>query len=223
MLTQGKRRYVFFSGYRLAGCDRCSGLNSLFLFTSDDGKDWKLLAHKETHANSGWNLDTSKISWLETGQGLWGTIGEGGYMQGGVSKGIVQILHDDGRNIRETVIPTSFENSGMADCDDEEYLQITKKGQAECYANEAVLEATVEVRHDLPATGNTYPLQVTVNGYDGMKLVGESKDAKTQPAKEYKQEKFLFSYDANMHEYITPADYPASLNFSYFRGIPAVP
>ena len=27
-----------------------------------------------------------------------------------------------------------------------------------------------------------------MNGYDGMKLVGEGKDAKTQPVKEYKQE-----------------------------------
>lgn len=222
--AQGKRRYVFFSGDKLVSCHGCTGLDSLFVFTSADGKDWQLLAHKETEGGNGsWGKSSSEVKWLETGQGLWGTIGEGGYMQGGVSKRIVQILHDDGRNIRETVIPTSFENSGMADCDDEEYLQITKKGQAECYANESVLEATVEVRHDLPATGNTYPLQVTVNGYDGMKLVGESKDAKTQPAKEYKQEKFLFSYDANMHEYITPADYPSSLNFSYFRGIPAVP
>lgn len=42
---QGRRRYVFFSGDYLDTVHVMSGLDSLFIFTSVDDKDWSVLAH----------------------------------------------------------------------------------------------------------------------------------------------------------------------------------
>ena len=70
------------------------------------------------------------------------------------------------------------------------------------------IEADIQIRNELPAVGGLYPIQLTVNGYEGLKLVGKGKKAKTQPIKKYKNEKFLFSYNPDKHEYITPADFP---------------
>jgi len=210
---QGKRRYVFFSGDYLDTVHAATGLDALFIFTSADGKDWSVLAHKETYAVGGWGQATGEIKWLETGPGLWGIMSEGGYTQGGATEGSTHILHDDGKEIREASISTYIDTTAIADCGDKEYLKIAERSQADCYASNISLEGTVEIRNDLPAMGNTYPLQVTVNGYDGMKLVGKGKKAKTQPIKEYKNEKFLFSYNPDKHEYVMPADYPKSLRF----------
>ena len=212
--AQGKRRYVFFSGDKLVSCHGCTGLDSLFVFTSADGKDWQLFAHKETEGGNGsWGKSSSEVKWLETGPDVWGVITEGGFSQGGAMEDSTQILHDDGKEIYATLIPTLSDNTGIEDCDDKEFLKIAEKSQAECYANQTDLKATIEVRHDLSAVGNTYPVQVTVNGYEGMKLAGKGKNAKAQPLKEYKDKKYLFSYDANKHEYVMPADYPKSLDF----------
>ena len=212
--AQGKRRYVFFSGDKLVSCHGCTGLDSLFVFTSADGKDWQLLAHKETEGGNGsWGKSSSEAKWLETGPGVWGVITEGGFSQGGATEGSTHILHDDGKEIREAAISTYIDTTAIADCGDKEYLKIAERSQAYCYASNISLEGTVEIRKDLPAMGNTYPLQVTVNGYDVMKLVGKGKKAKTQPTKEYKNEKFLFSYNPDKHEYVMPADYPKSLRF----------
>ena len=172
-----------------------------------------MLSHKETDGGGSWGKGSGAVKWQETGPGVWGVITEGSFSQGGATQGITQILHDDGKEIRETVIPTLAETTGMADCDDKEYLKMAEKSQAECYANETALEATVKVRKDLPAVGNTYPLQVTINGYDGLKSVGKGKKAKTQPIKAYKNQKFLFPYNPDKHEYMMPADYPKSLRF----------
>jgi len=214
---QGKRRYVFFSGDYLDTVHAATGLDALFIFTSADGKDWSVLTHKETYAVGGWGQATGEIKWLETGPGLWGTMSEGGYTQGGATEGSTHILHDDGKEIREAAIPTYIDTTAsMLDCSDAEYLQETnrnERNEADCYASNISLEGTVEIRKDLPAMGNAYPLQVTVNGYDGMKLVGKGKKAKIQPIKEYKNEKFLFSYNPDKHEYVMPADYPKSLKF----------
>lgn len=213
--AQDKRRYIFFSGSTLQmACRGCSGLDSLFIFTSPDGKDWSLLTHKETDGGGPWGQGSGEVKWQEFGPGLWGVISEGGFTQGGATEGATQILHDDGKEIREAAIPTYIDTTAsMLDCSDAEYLQETNRNEADCYASNISLEGTVEIRKDLPAMGNTYPLQVTVNGYDGMKLVGKGKKARTQPIKEYKNEKFLFSYNPDKHEYVMPADYPKSLKF----------
>lgn len=208
---QGKRRYVFFSGDNLNHAHVMSGLDALFIFTSIDGKDWSALTRKETYAVGGWGQATGEIKWLETGPGLWGVMSEGGYTQGGATEGSTHILHDDGKEIREAAIPTYIDTTAMADCNDAEYLQETNKNEADCYARNISLEGTIEIRKDLPAMGNTYPLQVTINGHEGLKLVGKGKNARTQPIKEYKNEKFLFSYNPDKHEYVMPADYPKSL------------
>ncbi len=211
--TRDKRRYVFFSGDSLMTCHGCSGLDSLFIFTSTDGKDWSLFSHKETSSGGSWGQGSDEVKWQEFGPGLWGVISEGGFTQGGATEGATLILHDDGKEIREAVISTYIDTTAIADCGDKEYLKIAERSQADCYASNISLEGTVVIRNDLPAMGNTYPLQVTVNGYDGMKLVGKGKKAKTQPIKEYKNEKFLFSYNPDKHEYVMPADYPKSLRF----------
>ena len=217
--AQGKRRYIFLSGDRLTGCKDCLGLNSLFVFTSTDGKDWQLVKHKEIEGGHGyWGRGSVNVKWLETGPGLWGIASEQDYMLGGERRSTV-ILHDDGKEIRDTVIRTYFDGLGGPEyCNDEKNLKLSNVTQAECYANSVNLKATIDERKDLPAVDNTYPLQVTVDGYDGMKLIGEGKDAKGQPIKEYKQEKFIFSYDAEKHDYITPANYPEALTSSAIKG-----
>ena len=208
--AQGKRRYIFFSGDKLVSCHGCVGLDSLFVFTSANGKDWQLFAHKETPGGSGsWGKSSTEAGWQETGPGLWGVITEVGLSQGGASEGSTQILHDDGKEIRMDLIPTLSYSTGAEDCNDKESLNI--QSQEKCYESQTELKGTVEVRKDLPAVGNTYPVQVTLNGYDGMKLTGDGKDAKTQPIKEYKDKKFVFPYDAEKHRYVMPEDYPSSL------------
>ena len=203
--AQGKRRYIFFSGETVDTGHSLAGLDALFVFTSADGKDWTLLAHKEADAANGFGEATREIKWLETGAGLWGVMSEGGFTQGGVTEGSTQILFDDGKEIRRSNIATYY--GVVNDCDDAEDLQAAEKSKADCYAEKVEIKATVEVRHDLPAVGNVYPLQLTVKGYDGLKLTGEGKNAKTQPIKEYKDKKFVFSYDADKHKFVAPADY----------------
>ena len=217
--AQGKRRYIFLSGDRLTGCKDCLDLNSLFVFTSIDGEDWQLVDHTDIVGSNGdWGRGSVDVKWLETGPGLWGIASEQDYMLGGERRSTV-ILHDDGKEIRDTVIRTYFDGLGGPEyCNDEKNLKLSNVTQAECYANSVNLKATIDVRKDLPAVDNTYPLQVTVDGYDGMKLMGEGKDAKGQPIKEYKQEKFIFSYDAEKHDYITPANYPEALKSSAIKG-----
>ena len=204
--AQGKRRYILFSGDNLAYCHGCPGLDSLFIFTSTDGKDWSLLSHKETNASGPWGQGSSEVEWQEIGPGSWGIMNEGVDAHNSTAYGVTKILRDDGEVIREAAITFYFSNGGAVGCG-EEFDDIDKKKLPDC----AELDGTVEIRKDLPAMGNTYPLQVTINGYEGLKLVGKGKNARTQPIKEYKNEKFLFSYNPDKHEYIMPTDYPKSL------------
>lgn len=212
--AQGKRRYVYFTGDRLYSPDIYSS-NILFVFTSADGKDWQLLDHKEANYPTH-NADApdSKEKWLETGPGLWGIANEVGIVSNGDVEVAIRILHDDGKEIRESLIPTRYKMSKTERCKDSEYLKSMKQSPADCYAEISELNATIDVRKDLPAVDNTYPLQVTLDGYYGMKMADKERDAKLQPIKEYKRQAFIFSYDPENVRYGWPADFPKIYSYT---------
>lgn len=206
--AQGKRRYVYFTGNGLYSPD-IEGSNFLFVFTSADGKDWQLLGHKEA------NFTASKDpKWMEIGPGLWGVANEVGTVSDGDVEVAIRILHDGGKDIRESLIPTRYKVSGTERCKDSEYLKSMKQSPADCYAEISELNATIDVRKDLPAVDNTYPLQVTLDGYYGMKMADKGKDAKLQPIKEYKRQAFIFSYDPEKVRYGWPADFPKFYSYT---------
>ena len=210
---QGKLRYILFSGNSIATGHSESGLDSLFIFSAEgDGKNWKLLSRKETNAANSWGAGTTEAKWMEFGPGLWGIVSEGGFSTMGIEQSIHHILLYDGKEIHKSVIPVAFANGAAGGCGDGDVS--AKNADKEKLPDCAELEAKIKIRHDLPATSGIYSLQVSVNGYDGLKLIkAKGKKSVLKPIKEYKNKKFLFPYNPDKHEYVMPADYPKSLRF----------
>ena len=75
--------------------------------------------------------------------------------------------------------------------------------------------ATLNIRRDLAPVSNTWPLEISVSGYAGRKVSGREANGafRLAPVKEYRQEKFLFPYDAAKHDYQTPGDYPLRMDW----------
>ena len=108
--AQGRRRYLFFSGENLNHAHLMSGLDSLFVFDSVNGRDWRLLTRKETDAMGGWGWGqaTRSIQWLEIGPGLWAVMSKSGFRTGGETVSSARILYEDDGKIRHTAIPIAF-------------------------------------------------------------------------------------------------------------------
>ena len=60
--AQGRRRYLFFSGENLNHAHAMSGLDSLFVFDSVNGRDWRLLTRKEADAMGGWGWGRQPVA-----------------------------------------------------------------------------------------------------------------------------------------------------------------
>ena len=83
-------------------------------------------------------------------------------------------------------------------------------GAKEHLANTKDLQATLNIRRDLNPVGNSWPLEITLNGYDGRTISGRENNGayRLAPIKEYRQEKYTFPYDATKHDYQMPDNYP---------------
>ena len=64
------------------------------------------------------------------------------------------------------------------------------------------------VGEDLPAVGNVYPLELSLDGFIGMAKAGKDKNARPKPVKTFKGEKFIWPFDADKHAYIEPKGFP---------------
>lgn len=201
---QKKMRYIIFTGDTVEPASRVeSGILSFFSFTSDDGKNWHPVSQKDRDIGN-LGIAPKEWQWLEIGPDLYGAVVNTGYGTMGVNWSANIILYEKDKEIRETYIPTYYSNTAAGGCGIEDMDEINTEALPRC----TEIEADMQIRNELSAVGGLYPIQLTVNGYEGLKLVGKGKKAKTQPIKEYKNEKFLFSYNPDKHEYITPADFP---------------
>ncbi len=194
--TVAGRRYLIFAGDSLYTAHSESGLVSLFAFDKE-GKDGTPARQFQGHFGR-YGDAPDEWSWQEYGKDIWGASAYDGDLGGGAGWSWQVMLIDDGKEIRLADVPTSYgnfiEDEGEEVCEPEDL--------AECKG----LDAEYKVRQDLPAVAGLYPLEATVNGFIGMKK-GE-KGAKPQRLKEFKNEKFLFSYDADKHNYVKPKDFP---------------
>ena len=214
--AQGRRRYLFFSGENLNHAHLMSGLDSLFVFDSVNGRDWRLLTRKETDAMGGWGWGqaTRSIQWLEIGPDLWGVMSKNGFRTGGETVSSARILYDDDGKIRHTVIPIAFNihddfcDPAVTDFCDNDWQD--EAGAARELAGSAALRGVLSVRRDLPPEVGFYPLQVTVDGYRGRKITDRRDNGAfvITPVQVFQQQPYLFHYAAAQQDYVMPADFP---------------
>ena len=178
----------FFSGENLNHAHLMSGLDSLFVFDSVNGRDWRLLTRKETDAMGGWGWGqaTRSIQWLEIGSGLWAVMSKSGFRTGGETVSSARILYEDDGKIRHTVIPIAFN------------------------IHDDFCDPAVSVRRNLPPEADFYPLQVTVDGYRGRKITGRRDNGAfvITPVLVFQRQPYLFHYDAAQQDYVMPTDFP---------------
>ena len=214
--AQGRRRYLFFSGENLNHAHLMSGLDSLFVFDSVNGRDWRLLTRKETDAMGGWGWGqaTRSIQWLEIGPGLWGVMSKNGFRTGGETVSSARVLYDDNGKIRHTAIPIAFNihddfcDPAVTDFCDNDWQD--EAGAARELAKSAALRGVLSVRRNLPPEAGFYPLQVTVDGYRGRKITGRRDNGAfvITPVLVFQRQPYLFHYDAAQQDYVMPTDFP---------------
>ena len=191
--TVAGRRYLIFAGDSLHTPHSESGLVSLFVFDKE-GKDGTPMRQFQGHFGK-YGGAPEEWSWQEYGKDIWGASAYDGDIAWGQGWSWLLMLIDDGKEIRLADVPVSYGNfSEDLGCEPEDLDKCME------------LNAEYKVRQDLPAVAGLYPLEATVNGFIGMKK-GE-KGAKPQRLKEFKNEKFIFSYDADKHNYVEPKDFP---------------
>lgn len=195
--TMAGRRYLIFAGDSLYTPHSESGLVALFAFDKE-GKDGKPARQFQGHFGE-YGYAPDEWSWQEYGKDIWGASAYDGDLVGGTGSSWQMMLIDDGKEIRLASVPTIYSNFSEDAGED-------KGCEPEDLAKCMDLNAEYKVRQDLPAVAGLYPLEATVNGFVGMKK-GE-KDAQPQRLKEFKNEKFIFSYDADKHNYVKPKDFP---------------
>ena len=193
--TVAGRRYLIFAGDSLHTAHSESGLVSLFVFDKE-GKDGTPTRQFQEHFGK-YGGAPEEWSWQEYGKDIWGASAYDGDLGGGASWSWLVMLIDDGKEIRLADVPTAYSNFIEDEYEGYEPTDLAKFME---------LNAEYKVRQDLPAVAGIYPLEATVNGFIGMKK-GE-KGAKPQRLKEFKNEKFIFSYDADKHNYVKPKDFP---------------
>ena len=209
--TQDKRRYLLFTGKNLNEGHASAGLAVLFAFTEENG-GWRETAHGQTEAGE-WGDAPEDWQWQEFGPGYWGAVGKSGFVQGGGLEEAFNILHDDGERIASSTIPATSSYDEFCDPAVEKFCDNFWEGEAgakEHLANTKDLQATLNIRRDLNPVGNSWPLEITLNGYDGRKITGRENNGayRLAPIKEYRQEKYTFPYNATKHDYQMPDNYP---------------
>mgnify|MGYP000850808241 FL=1 len=211
--SSGKRRYLLFTGRNLNDGHAAGGLVSLFVF-SGNGEQWQEVAHGYTAAG-GWGEAPDEWQWQEFGPGHWGALGRSGYSQGGALEETFVILHDEGDRVSSNAILATSSYEGLCAAEDEDCRWESEAEANEQLANTSDLQATLNIRRDLAPVSNTWPLEISVSGYAGRKVSGREANGtfRLAPVKEYRQEKFLFPYDAAKHDYQTPGDYPLQMDW----------
>ncbi|WP_040389448.1 hypothetical protein [Cardiobacterium valvarum] len=128
---------------------------------------------------------------------MWGATTFTGDAAWGGSWSSQVILLDDGKAVHAAFVPSGFSNFSEEDgCEPEDLSQC------------ADVQVKYAVREDLPAVGNVYPLELSLDGFIGMAKSGKDKNARPKPVKTFKGEKFIWPFDAEKHAYIEPKGFP---------------
>lgn len=210
--AQGKRRYLFFRGDNLSGAHAASGLVVLHAFTAENGA-WRETARVQSEVGE-LGRAPEAWQWQELGAGYWGVSGQSSFTANGETTGSLTLLYDDGERLAKSHIPLTYSlDADFCDPTVEKLCDNAWEGEngaTETLANSADLHGIATIRRDLAPSGNFWPLEISISGFKGRKISGhESNGAyRLAPIKEYRQDKYLFRYDAAKHAYQMPDDYP---------------
>ena len=196
-VAAGKRRYLLFAGDNLHTPHSAPGMIALFAFSSADGKDWQPATQYQGEGFGKYGIAPTEWQWQLFGKDVWGATTFTGDAAWGGSWSSQGILLDDGKAIHAAFVPSGFSNFSEEDgCEPEDLSQC------------ADVQVKYAVREDLPAVGNVYPLELSLDGFIGMAKSGKGKNAKPKPVKTLKGEKFIWQFDADKHTYVEPKGFP---------------
>ena len=215
--AQGKRRYLLMRGDNLSGGHAFTGLVALHAFTAENGA-WQETARVQSEVGE-WGRAPKAWQWQELDAGYWGVSGQSSYTANGETTGGLTLLHDDSDRLAVSYIPLTY--SRDADfCDPAEQKTCDnawedENGAKETLANSADLHGILTIRRDLAASGKHWPLEIRVSGFKGRKISGSETNGayRIVPIKAYRQDKYLFRYDAAKHAYHMPDDYPFNIQY----------
>lgn len=196
-VAAGKRRYLLFAGDNLHTPYSAPGMVALFAFSSADGKDWQPAVQYQGEGFGKYGIASTEWQWQLFGKEVWGATTFTGDAAWGGSWSSQVILLDDGKAVHAAFVPSGFSNFSEEDgCEPEDLSQC------------ADVQVKYAVREDLPAVGNVYPLELSLDGFIGMAKAGKDKNARPKPVKTFKGEKFIWPFDADKHAYIEPKGFP---------------
>lgn len=193
----GKQLYLLMRGNTIVpetheetdGYHAQSGEVGMFVFRQN-GADWQLSHAKADIAVGAFGQAPKDWTMHQFGQNVWGFLQETGDMHQGYAGSQYVILLPNGANsIGVYGVPASASNIDVRDCETDENPQA-------CRATQYNLESTIKIRRDLSPDGGVYPLQLTINGYDG--------------AKKYHNTRYIVRFNASQKKYVFPKDYPLS-------------
>ena len=215
--VRGKRRYLLIRGDNLAGGHAFTGLVALHAFTAENGA-WQETARVQSEVGE-WGRAPKAWQWQELGAGYWGVSGQSSYTANGETTGGLTLLHDDGERLAKIHIPLTY--SRDADfCDPAEQKTCDnawedENGAKETLANSTDLHGILNIRRDLEPSSNYWPLEISISGFKGRKITRRETNGayRIAPIKEYRQDKYLFRYDAAKHAYHMPDDYPFNIQY----------
>ena len=215
--AQGKRRYLLFRGDNLSGAHAASGLVALHAFTEENGA-WRETARVQSEVGE-LGRAPKAWQWQEFGAGYWGVSGQDSFTANGETSGGLTLLYDDGDRLAASYIPVTLRwNAEFCDPAVEAFCDNDWKdenGAKEILANSADLHGIPTIRRDLAPNDNRWPLEIRVSGFKGRKITGRENNGayRIAPIKEYRQDKYLFRYDAAKHAYHMPDDYPLNIQY----------
>ena len=210
--ARGKRCYLLFRGDNLSGAHFAGGLVVLHAFTAENGA-WRETARVQSEVGE-WGRAPETWQWQELGAGYWSVSGQSSFTANGETTGGLTLLYDDGERLAASYIPVTLSwNADFCDpavaafCDNDWKDENRAK---EVLAHSTDLHGILNIRRDLAPVGNSWPLEITLNGYDGRKITGRENNGayRLAPIKGYRQEKYTFPYDATKHDYQMPDNYP---------------
>lgn len=209
-MADGKRRFLLFVGDNLETSHAMTGAVGLFVFDSKDaGKTWQPVTHKLADNLGEYGSAPSEWSWQQVGPQAWAAVAASGYASTGVSWRNNFLLQAEGKTIRWTDVLESYDNKDANYvCNDEAEQSDIADAKAEELADCQHLTARFAVRKDLPAPNGIFPLEVSLDGFVGLKKEKNGKEWLLKPLKTFKQDKFVFEYDAAKQNYVAPKDFP---------------